>query len=70
MHPIARRRIAKGLTQTQLAELVGVSLTAVQGWERGRQPRPKHVAKLAEIFGADALELLDEISQGQVAATA
>jgi transcriptional regulator with XRE-family HTH domain len=63
MHPIERYRKAKGWTQTELAEQVGVSLNTVQNWERGTEPRPKHRAKLAEVFGIDGLQLLTEMER-------
>jgi transcriptional regulator with XRE-family HTH domain len=63
MHPIARWRLSKGLTQTQLARLVGVALTSAQGWEKGSRPRPSHLTELAKIFEVTTLELLDEITK-------
>mgnify|MGYP001798850284 CR=1 FL=1 len=39
------------LTQSQLAELVGVSPQAVQQWESGAtQPRGKRLNKIAEVL--------------------
>jgi transcriptional regulator with XRE-family HTH domain len=63
VHPIAFHRHAKGWTQTELARLAGVSLTAVQAWERGSIPRPGRLAKLAELFGVDGRELLAAIQR-------
>ena len=66
MHPIARYRLARGMTQTQLGQAVGVSLTSVQGWElRGSRPHPNRLAKLAEVLGVEPLVLLDEIAAWQ-----
>jgi transcriptional regulator with XRE-family HTH domain len=67
MHPIAEYRVAKGLTQGQLAVLVGVSITSEQTWERGAIPRPRYVPRLAEALGVDALQLLREIKLWQAA---
>ena len=54
---LRRRRL---LTQTELAEKVGVSLKAVQAWEGGRaQPRLRHIGRLAEVLGVSAEELLE-----------
>ena len=61
MHPIAFRRKAKGWTQTDLAQQVGVSLTSVQSWEKGNGPRPRNIPRLAEVFGVDGATLLREI---------
>ena len=63
MHPIARYRRAKGLTQTELAQQVGVALNTVQSWERGAKPRPRYQVKLAEALSMGSLQLLDEIEQ-------
>jgi transcriptional regulator with XRE-family HTH domain len=63
MHPIARYRRAKGWTQTDLAREVGVSFSTIQAWERGSQPRPRHVARLAEVLGINALQLDTELGQ-------
>lgn len=61
MHPIARYRRAKGLTQKALAERMGVTLQAVQGWENGTMPRPARLPQLAELLGIGALQLGDEL---------
>ena len=62
MHPIARYRKAKGWTQTDLAQELGVSMSTVQSWERGAQPRPRHLRRLAEVLGVDGLQLLTEVT--------
>ena len=39
------------LSQSQLAELVGVTKSAVSGWERGETtPRPAHQIRIAEAL--------------------
>lgn len=43
-------RARLGLTQSQLAEKLGVSSKAVQSWEQGWRPVPGPVEKLMEIF--------------------
>ena len=61
MHPIALYRKGKGWTQGELAREVGVSLTSVQAWERGAEPRPSKLARVAELFGVAGRDLLHEI---------
>jgi transcriptional regulator with XRE-family HTH domain len=61
VHPIERARRVKGWTQADLAQRVGVHVNTVQGWEKGAQPRPKHLAQLAAALEVDGGELLDQI---------
>ena len=57
--PIARRRIAAGLTQTQLAERLGVTQLTVSRWENeGRIPRRPMLYKLAEMLACELRDLL------------
>ncbi len=57
---IKRLRIASGLSQAQLGDLIGISSTAVGNWEsREFHPRGRYVAMLAEALGVDVSELLD-----------
>lgn len=62
MHPIARLRRAKGLTQKGLAERIGVTLQAVQAWEKGSLPRADRLPRMGEVLGVNPLEL-DRIIQ-------
>ena len=61
MHPVARYRRAKGLTQKGLAHAVGVTLQAVQGWEKGTLPRADRLPRLAEVLGVDPFQLDGEL---------
>jgi DNA-binding transcriptional regulator YiaG len=48
---IKKNRKAKGLTQTALAILLGVSVDAVRKWEQGvTTPNLANVQKLQEVF--------------------
>jgi DNA-binding XRE family transcriptional regulator len=52
-YQIARLRIAAGLTQAQLAELVGTKQPSIARLERGQtQPTIPFLRKLAEALGA------------------
>lgn len=48
---IKRLRQQKGLTQKQLAELIGVSVVAIQRFEYGKtQPKYETLLKLSEVL--------------------
>ena len=54
-----RIRLAKGLTQEDLAERSGFSQQYISGLERGRRnPTVVSVYELAQALGVDYLELL------------
>lgn len=56
---IKRLRIASGLTQGQLGELIGISSAAVGRWEVGEfLPKGRYVVKLAGALGIDVSALL------------
>ena len=69
MEPLAARikrlRKESGLTQIQLASVVGVAQSAVAGWETGARETPKAdtMLKLAEVFGVDPAELIGTTTQ-------
>ena len=57
--PIARQRLASGMTQGQLAEQIGCSQKDVSRWERGaRTPRVETLAKIADVFGCQMEDLI------------
>jgi len=56
---IAELRNRRGLTQTQLAEKIGMSHSTVASWEKGkRDPGTSMIAKLAVFFGVSTDYLL------------
>ena len=59
--PIARLRIERGITQAQLAELVGVHKNIVYAWEAGNfNPRGENLLKIADALDCDAKELIQK----------
>ncbi len=58
---LARRRLAKGLSQYELADIIGCEYYEISCWERGkRRPRDSTLAALADALGCTAEELMDE----------
>lgn len=56
---IKEMRIKRGLTQKQLAELLGVKQQNVSDWERGeRSPSVKNLKKLSEILNCQIDDLV------------
>lgn len=54
-------REAKGLTQTELADMLGVSLWSVSGWEaKGRLPRQETLTDIAARFNVSTDDLVKE----------
>ena len=59
---IARLRAAKGMSQSDLAEALGVSRQSVSKWETGAaDPSISNLLALSKLFGIPAEELLREI---------
>ena len=59
---IKRLREAKGITQTQLAEQIGVSSKAVSKWETGRGiPDISLIEPLSKALGVSIIELMSGI---------
>ena len=64
---IKQARTAKGMTQEELAEKVGVQKSAVAKWENGRVSEIKrtNLMKLAMALGLDAVQLLGDSEKQQ-----
>lgn len=57
--PLARLREKKGLTQNDLAELIGVPQNTIARWESGAViPREKSVEKLAKVLGCKPMDII------------
>lgn len=57
--PIAKARINAGLTQSQLAELIGTTQQVITKWENGvSSPRVATLKRLAEVLKADITDLI------------
>lgn len=62
---IKEARLAKGFTQEELAEKVGVKKSAVAKWENGRVSEIKrtNLKKLADALGLGPAQLLGDIEE-------
>lgn len=54
---LRKRRKGVPLTQTELAEQVGVAVNSVRRWEAGWRPQPEHIRRLCAVLGASPEEL-------------
>jgi GTP pyrophosphokinase len=53
-------REARGLSQKELAEQLGITQVAISGWERGaREPDLEMMVRLAEFFGVGLTEFVE-----------
>lgn len=55
---LAKARKAKGLSQSDLARIVGVKPQAIQAIEAGRVEKPRNIVALAQAVGMEPAELL------------
>lgn len=51
-------RLSKGLDQTEFGDLLEVSQSTVTRWERGAQPKPDALSKIADLAGISVDQLL------------
>lgn len=67
---IKRYRKAKGYTQQQLADLLGVSVMTIRRFETGaRQPKSDMIEKIFEVLDVSAEQLLEETQSSIILAT-
>jgi transcriptional regulator with XRE-family HTH domain len=59
---IKEARLAAGLTQAQLAAILGTHQSVVSGWERGLAPRAHRLPQIAAALGVTVDALL--VGQG------
>ena len=66
MNALQRHRKAKGLNQSELAHLAGISARTLQDYEQGRKPlegaRAITVLTLARILGCTVEDLIDPVT--------
>ncbi|UCC73027.1 MAG: helix-turn-helix transcriptional regulator [Gemmatimonadota bacterium] len=65
---LRKRREQLGLTRSQLAALLGVSVPLVGAWERSEHiPTDEHIRRLAQILGVTSETLRREIAESRTA---
>lgn len=66
---IKQARLAKGMTQEELAEKVGVKKSAVAKWENGRVSEIKrsNLKNLSDALGLNPTQLLGDIENNPIA---
>lgn len=67
---IKKYRTAKGITQEQLGELVGVTTQAVSKWERGGTPDAELLSQLAQVLEVSIDALFGQEEQSLAASLA
>lgn len=63
-NPITKRRLELGLTQTQLAEMLGRQQQSISDWETGRStPTMRSLNKLSKALSCSIADLLQNNPQ-------
>ena len=58
---LARLRRMRGLSKTDVAERLGISITAICHWEQDRsRPKSARLQALSQLFGVSAADLLSD----------
>jgi transcriptional regulator with XRE-family HTH domain len=59
-----KARLIQGLTQTELADLLGVSIVTVSKWENGQSfPKAKRLNAVASVLHTTVSDLLNEAEE-------
>lgn len=63
MYPTLRAlRVAKGMTQVELAQSLGTSQTTISSWEQGESvPSGKNIKKIADFYNVKPDVIFDAI---------
>lgn len=59
MNPVKLARLKKGVTQQELADMLGVNRVTVVGYEKSK-PQTKTLYKVAKALDMDVLELVEK----------
>ena len=71
MKALRARRLAAGLTQSEVAEALGIGQTAVSQWEQyGVNPNADKLPQLAKLYGCKIDDLFDDTGAGALTADA
>lgn len=63
-NPITKRRLELGLTQVQLAEMLGCQQQSISDWETGRSiPTMRSLSKLSKALSCPIADLLQKNPQ-------
>nr|DAW29049.1 MAG TPA: helix-turn-helix domain protein [Caudoviricetes sp.] len=63
-NPITKRRLELGLTQVQLAEMLGRQQQSISDWETGRStPTMRSLNKLSKVLSCSIADLLQKNPQ-------
>lgn len=63
-NPITKRRLELGLTQVQLAEMLGRQQQSISDWETGRSiPTMRSLSKLSKVLSCSIADLLQKNPQ-------
>lgn len=67
--PIRRYRVARGITQVQLADALELKQSTIAGWETGRRPVSAYlVGRVSALTGIPIHELRPDLFHGPAAA--
>ena len=65
MNIIKKARLTEGLTQKEVADVLGVSIVAVCKWENGKSlPAPRRLKKIADVLHISVSSLISEWERG------